>query len=150
VEKRSSLLPLSVEVMQAGEEPVKIDLRLNIAAPKGSILQVLLLVDRPHMAQDVLVGLAGVPPAAVGDHRMHAELRVLVLVDQVRPHGGGDYIGHLRVPLGEVCRKIHLLPSVLLLDLLHAGEAEVLPHAPPLHEVYQPICIGHSLLTGSE
>lgn len=54
------------------------------------------------------------------------------------------------VALGEISSEVHLLPSVLLLDLLHPWEAEVLPHASALYEVDQAIYIGEVILTGSE
>jgi hypothetical protein len=91
------------------------------------------------MAEDILVILTGILAVAIGNHRVHAELCVLVLIDQMRPHGRSHDIGHIGMALGEVSSEVHLLPSVLLLDLLHPREAEVLPHALALHEVDQPV-----------
>lgn len=87
------------------------------------------------MAEDVLVILTGILAVAVGDDRMHAELCILVLVHQMCPHGRGNDVGHMGVTFGEISSEVHLLPSVLFFDLLHPGEAEVLPHAFTLHEV---------------
>lgn len=87
------------------------------------------------MTKDILILVTGIPTIAVTDDRMHPKLRILALINQVCAHGRGNDISHQWFSLGQVGGKVHLLPSVLLLDLLHAGEAEVLSDALPFHKI---------------
>lgn len=87
------------------------------------------------MTKDILILVTGVPTITVTDDRMHPKLCILALIDQVCPHGRGNDISYQWFSLGQVGGKVHLLPSVLLLDLLHAGEAEVLSDALPFHKI---------------
>lgn len=91
------------------------------------------------MAEDVLILLTCILALAVGDDRVHAVFCVFALLNQVRPHGRGDDVGYKGPPFREVGREVHLLPPVLLLEQLHAGEAEVLTNSPPFDEVYHTV-----------
>lgn len=102
------------------------------------------------MTKDVFIFVTGIPAITVTDHRMHPELRILALIDEVRAHGRGNDIGDQRFSLGQVGGKVHLLPSVLLLDLLHAGEAEVLPDALPFHKIDHAVYVKSEVLLGPE
>lgn len=135
MEKRSLHQCIHGGIVHEREEAVVINVIFDEAAPQTHVILLFLLINRAHMAEYVLVLITGVPPITVTDHRMHPELCIFALVDEVGAHGRGDDISHQRLALGQVGGKVHLLPSVLLLDLLHAGEAEVLPHALALHEV---------------
>ena len=87
------------------------------------------------MTKNVLIFVTGIPTITVTDHRMHPKLRILALIDEVCAHGRGNDIGDQWFSLGQVGGKVHLLPSILLFDLFHAGEAEVLADALPFHKI---------------
>jgi len=128
-----------VEVVEEGEEAVEVDVLLDEAGAVAQILALPLLVNCPHMAEDVLVVLMRVVPLVVGDDCVHPVLGRVVVFDEVCPHGGGDHVGDVGVALGEVGREVHLLPAETLLELLHPGEAEVAAHALPSHEINCPV-----------
>lgn len=88
------------------------------------------------MAQNIFVIFAGVASLAVRNDSMHSKLCVLTLFDKVRSHRRCHHVGHIGLPLRQVSREIHLLPSVLFLEQLHPRKPEVLANALALHKVY--------------
>lgn len=138
------------EVVKVGQQAVEIGVFLDEAAFVAGVSGFLLLVNGTDVAQDILVLLARIPPLAVGNDRMHPKLCIFVFVDEVGPHGRRHDVGHLRAPFREVCGEVHLFPTKLLLDLLHAGEPKVLPDPLSRDEVDETIWVSRELLSGSE
>ena len=80
--------------MQECEESIEIYVFFDETAAETPILNILLVIHRTYMAQNVLVVLTRIFALTVGDHSMHPELGVLALFDEMGPHCGSHHVSY--------------------------------------------------------
>lgn len=93
-------------------------------------------LDFEDVAEDESAGFADA--GVEGDDGVHAEERLLEVVDVVAVRGGGDDVGDAGVLFGQVGFEVHLFPPKLLFGL-HSWEAELRPQSDSLHEIQGPV-----------
>ena len=86
--------------MEKGEKAVKVNLLFNKASAVSPILNVAFMIDRPHVAKDIVVVFVCIQALIVRYDRVHSELRVLVVFNEVGSHRRCHHVRHIGISLG--------------------------------------------------